>query len=192
MDEVEKAVETDAVEDAASAGFKLTWKHKSAIVGAIMLCGPMIKKNEGFFLRSYPDIGNVWTACAGVAGAIPNHTYTQSECDAMDKKALVEKAKGVVDKLRVPLTDQTLAAHIDFAYNVGLGDYDKSSVLRVTNQGNILQGCLDMLQYQCYRVKVGTGTDKGICKTKDLHFKVSRGLKNRRESEMKECIKGVK
>ncbi len=148
-DDVEKAVEEQVIVDVAEGGFKLGFRHIAAatVISVAAICAPILKAHEGNSLNSYQDIGGVWTACEGVAHVLPHHTYTPSECGKMNGKALTEKIYGVSDQIDVNLPDKTLAAHVDFAYNVGLGAYHTSRALRETNKGIFLDGCYAMLDF---------------------------------------------
>lgn len=180
--ELEKDAEKDIAEDAATATFKLTWKHKSAICGAAMtLCGPFIRAHEGDVMRSYQDIGHHWASCEGADDAIPNHTYTQAECDKIDQRALQAKIDGVYALIKVPVTPTLLAAHVSFAYNIGLGAYSRSKTLKLTNSGYATDGCAAMLDY--YRAG---GYD---CKVRANNC---YGVWTRRQDEKALCLKGVK
>lgn len=119
----------------------------ATVISVAAICAPIIKQHEGSILTSQKDIGGHWFACEGVDGVLPHHTYTPSECEGMNGKALTEKIYGVSDQLNVNLPNKTLAAHVDFAYNIGLGSYHNSAALRETNKGNFVAGCQDMLDF---------------------------------------------
>lgn len=101
---------------------------------------------EGRRYTAYQDVGGVWTVCDGITGADVkrDHRYTDSECDALLTKHLTP-VKRVVDRaVKVPLDDFTRASLYSFAYNVGTGAFEHSSLLRHLNSGETVQACNDM------------------------------------------------
>lgn len=79
----------------------------------------------------------------------------------------------IVPEIRYPISAPTLAAHTSFAYNIGLAGYKRSSTLRLTNQGDVAGGC------------------KAMALWNKADGKVSKGLINRRNEEIKLCLSGV-
>lgn len=150
---------------------------------ALLLASPAIDMVEGYSRASYPDVGDVWTACHGVAYVLPHHTYTDDECKAMDAVAKGRAGAQVVASLRVAVTVPTLAAHERFEYNVGIGNYKISKTLRLTNAGDIAGGCRAMMDF--YRAG---GHDCRLDKGKKTGC---YGVIVRHESEMNFCLSGV-
>lgn len=150
---------------------------------ALLLASPAIDRFEGYSRASYPDVGNIWTACHGVAYVLPHHTYTDDECKIMDAVAKGRASRVVVESLRVPVSVPTLAAHDRFEYNIGSGNYRKSKTLRLTNAGDIAGGCRAMMNF----FRAG-GHD---CRLDKGKRKGCYGLIVRRESEMNFCLSGV-
>lgn len=180
-DDVEKKIEEEVETEAVTEGFKFGIKHIAFICSTLIACGPALYRYENNVLKSYRDSGGVWTACEGVAGAIPNHTYTKAECDRMNMKAKIVKVIGVTDKIKVPVTPELAAAHVTFAYNIGLGAYQKSQTLKLTNEGRLAEGCQAMMNF--YRAG---GMD---CR---IRANNCYGLITRRQQERDACLKGIK
>jgi len=104
---------------------------------------------EGRRYDAYQDVGGVWTVCDGITGkdVQRSHHYTDGECDALLEKHL-QPVKRVVDAaVKVPVDDYTRAALYSFAYNVGTGAFQHSSLLRHLNAGDTAQACTDMRQW---------------------------------------------
>ena len=82
----------------------------------------LIREFEGFRGKAYRCPSGIWT----------------SEDDARKVLAAdVERfAAGVRASLKRPLTDPQFSALVSFAYNVGLGNFRSSSVLRAVNAGD--------------------------------------------------------
>ena len=101
----------------------------------------LIKKWESCRLTAYKDSGGVltigWghTSAAGAPKVTPNLKITQAEADDILKSDVATFEKAVNDALKVELTENQFAACVSLCYNIGPGNFAKSSVLRFINQG---------------------------------------------------------
>jgi lysozyme len=99
-------------------------------------CVEMIARFEGFRAEAYKDIGGVWTIGYGFTeGVKKGDTITR---DAADARLLIELQKfadGVLAMCSARATQPQLDAMTSLAYNIGLGAFYKSSVLRMHNIG---------------------------------------------------------
>lgn len=104
---------------------------------------------EGNKLVPYRDTGGVWTACRGVTGpsVIPGRTYTLAECQALNEIALQAHCKPIHAMVHVPLAESQKAAWCSFGYNVGVGAFQKSTALRLINEGKPLEACAQISRY---------------------------------------------
>lgn len=97
----------------------------AASVIALLLASLAVFESGGrYILTPYRDIGGVWTVCDGITGddVIPYKTYTVSECDALNAKAVKKHFDEVVrlcgtSVLDAPDRVQFAVGHL--AYNVG-------------------------------------------------------------------------
>lgn len=100
-----------------------------------------IKDGEGLYLNAYKDTGGVWTIGWG---SIYNYD-AKRPVQAGDKINLAtaqrwleiemkQKADAVKEGLKVPQNSNQIAALVSFAYNVGIGAYNRSTLLRYINQ----------------------------------------------------------
>lgn len=111
---------------------------------------PTIQNLEGIKNTPYKDIGGVLTVCSGHTGVdvVAKKVYTNAECADLTESDVQKAASGVLktspQMIYHPLQ---LAAAISFSYNVGIGDYGKSSVSRYFNQGQFALGCAELLKY---------------------------------------------
>lgn len=147
----------------------------AGIAAAIALAAPFIAQHEGHTNRPYRDVGGVLTVCDGHTGRdVQIRTYTNSQCKALLNKD-VEIAVQQVLTVSPELKDKpyVLAATISFSYNVGIGNYERSSVSKDFRSQQYKLGCTDMLRY-VYA--------KGV---------YSPGLYNRRFAEYQICMKGT-
>ncbi len=104
----------------------------------------LIKEFEGFMAHAYldsvrvPTIGYGTTAKAGV-GIVPalGMVITEAEAEAYLRAAVDKFAADIVRRLTHPATPNQFGAMVSLAYNIGPGNFAKSSVLRRFNAGDI-------------------------------------------------------
>lgn len=99
----------------------------------------LIMRNEGCVLHTYTDSVGVLTCCYGHTGpdVEPGMTYTQAQAQALLEQDLAKFEDGVDSLLTTDDTsDNEYGAMVSLAYNVGLGNFGHSSVLRWHNAGN--------------------------------------------------------
>lgn len=152
------------------------------VTAAVGMAVPLINRVEGVEYKPYKDIAGVWTVCAGITGpdVKQGKTYTQGECDALMAKHLQTMRKQVDLAIKVDVPDTFRAAMYSFVWNVGIGSYRKSTVLRMTNQGNLKSACNHLYDWRFY-TNPKTGKKE-----------VSKGLVNRRDQEYEYCVKDLK
>jgi lysozyme len=107
----------------------------------------LAKQFEGCSLTAYPDPAYGWKVPSVGYGATgpgicQNTVWTQAQAEA----DLVYRMKGVgahIDLLvKVPISDEQKAALCDLAYNIGLGAFERSTLLAMLNVG-YMQGAAD-------------------------------------------------
>lgn len=98
-----------------------------------------------------------------------NREYTLQECKSMLADELRSKERGVLRLVRYPLMQHEFDALVSFAYNLGLGCLQRSTLRQKLNRGDKLGAIKSLLQYNKAKVK-------GV-------YKVLPGLKRRREAE---------
>jgi lysozyme len=127
---------------------------------------------EGRVYEPYKDVAGVWTVCDGITGAgvIQSKHYTDRECDSLLWQR-VRQVKAQVDPLvKVPLSEYQRAALYSFTYNVGIGSFSKSMLLKRLNAGDQEGACNELRRW------VYAGGVKW------------KGLLNRREMEQSLCL----
>ncbi|HEJ9580025.1 TPA: lysozyme [Proteus mirabilis] len=131
----------------------------------------MIAYFEGMETKSYKDVVNVTTVCFGHTGTdiISNKIYSESECLALLEKDLSKVRREVDPLIKVEINDNTRAAIYSFAYNVGVGAFARSTLLKKLNAGDQHGACEEM---KCWVYAGG---------------KVWRGLVSRRDAESALC-----
>ena len=102
----------------------------------------LIRRFEGFRALAYRDAAGVWTigfghtSAAGAPHVRPDMKISRKEGLQILARDVEAFARGVERLLEVELTDCQFSALVSFAYNVGLENFRKSSVLRAVNQGD--------------------------------------------------------
>ena len=97
-----------------------------------------IKQFEGYSEKAYPDPatgGAPYTAGYGHTGSDvkPGMTVTQAMADAWFDKDVEKFESGVSALLTAPTTQPQFDAMVSLAYNIGLGNFGKSTLLRKHN-----------------------------------------------------------
>lgn len=96
-----------------------------------------IARHEGCRLKAYRDIVGVWTCGWGeTRGVTPSTIWTQEEADIRFCESLTEFAEGVRKLCTNPPSDNELGAMVSLAYNIGLGGFARSTVLKKHNAGD--------------------------------------------------------
>lgn len=103
----------------------------------------LIKQWEGCKLTAYQDVVGVWTIGYGTTagadvGIEPHAGMTISELEATKllHKTLDKFAEKVASLIKIPVTANEFGACVSLAYNIGVGAFAKSTVLRELNKGN--------------------------------------------------------
>lgn len=103
-------------------------------------CTQFVAAHEGLSLKAYPDPGTggaPWTIGYGhTAGVHPGDTCTPEQAMDWLKGELVSFSGQVQNCVTMPLSQNQLDALTSFAYNVGLGNFQKSTLLRKVNSGD--------------------------------------------------------
>lgn len=103
----------------------------------------LIKRWEGCKLTAYQDVAGIWTIGYGTTvnagvGVEPHEgmKITQEQADELLHKTLDKFAPAVFSRITVPVTANEFGACLSLAYNIGLGAFAKSTVLREINAGD--------------------------------------------------------
>lgn len=128
---------------------------------------------EGLRTTAYEDLAGVPTICYGeTVGVRYGDTTTTEQCDAKLRERLLQFNAEISKCLPDNLPETRRAAFVSMAYNVGSGNFCKSSVARYARSGEWQKSCDSMLLWN----KVAGQEVKG--------------LTNRRKAERELCLKG--
>ncbi len=141
---------------------------------ALASTGAMIAVHEGYMPGTYVDPVGILTSCFGHTGAElrKNQTYTYNQCIEQLASDLVVHDKQMLKHINVPLSDEEHAAYLSFVYNVGVGNFESSTLLKKLN-GRDRVGACEQLTKWVYA--------KGV---------KLKGLVKRRSEERALCLSG--
>lgn len=97
----------------------------------------LIKRFEGLRLRAYRCPAGKWTVGYGsTAGVKKGDLITTDEAEEMLQRDLRFFEHGVNKAVTVKIKQNQFDALVSLAYNIGLGNFQKSTVLRKLNEGD--------------------------------------------------------
>ena len=144
-------------------------KSLAAIVGGAA-AGTLITfvpSFEGMVLRGYKDPIGIVTACAGhTKTAVLGRAYTLEECNRLLDQDLAEHAAGTMAAIKVPTTPGERAAYVSFTYNVGVGAFRSSTMLKKLNAGDHAGACNELLRW----TKAGGKELKGLVRRRQAEL----------------------
>ena len=97
----------------------------------------LIKTYEGCRLEAYKCPAGVWTIGYGhTAGVKKGDKITQLQADTLLFVDLQKFENAINKAVKKPITQNEFDALVSFAFNVGIGNFEKSSLLRLINMGH--------------------------------------------------------
>ncbi len=102
----------------------------------------LISEREGVRLKAYKDSVGIWTigvghtAAAGQPDPAKVKTITAAQCDEILSRDLAKFEEGVSSAIKRPMTQNQFDAFVSLAFNIGLGAFKGSSVVRYFNTGD--------------------------------------------------------
>lgn len=94
----------------------------------------LITEFEGCRLKAYKDSVGIWTIGHGhTHGVYEGQEITQEQADLLLDTDLTKFEDGVCALLRAPVNDNQFAAIVSFAFNLGLNNLGRSTLMRYVN-----------------------------------------------------------
>jgi len=132
----------------------------------------LIKHFEGLYLHAYAcPAGKLTIGWGCTAGVKPGMVITENQAEAMLAKELSKFEDAVTRLVKVPLTQHQFDCLCSFSFNVGVGNLQSSTLLKLLNQGDYAAVPAQLLRWDKYTNP----------KTKKLE--VAAGLQKRRQAE---------
>lgn len=126
----------------------------------------IIKKFEGCKLKAYKCPAGIWTCGWGNTINVNENTiYTQDEADKILIDTVNDFANKVKSYIKKDINNNQLCACVSLAYNIGLGNFKNSTLLRKINEGDFQEA------------------SKAFMSWIFINKKESQGLINRRKAE---------
>jgi len=146
--------------------------------GALSVLTPLVMHWEGKRNVPYHDIAGIPAVCYGHTGddVKPGQQYSDAQCVMLLYQDLMRHAQALdclSEDARARLTDTQKAAFISFAYNVGTGNFCRSTLVKKANAGYMRLACAELSRWD----KVGK--------------KPVKGLARRRAAERQLCEQGL-
>lgn len=119
-----------------------------ALTGVLGMTGALVTWFEGRSLVAYLDPVGIPTICDGVTlGVKLGDRATPDQCDQLLQRELRIALTAVDRQVRVPLPDTRRAALGSFVYNVGEGQFSRSTLLRLLNAGDTRGACAQLSRW---------------------------------------------
>lgn len=147
--------------------------NKNLAFASLALLG-MVAGFEGIKHVPYLDVNGVKTVCAGHTGNVEDRAYSPHECAAMLKKDVVKHGTEMLSCVHVDLSQSEYDAYASFSYNVGVGAFCQSTLVKKLNAGDRVGACDQLLRWN---------------KAGGVEYK---GLTYRRQAERNLCLEGAK
>ncbi|GAB3282740.1 lysozyme [Larkinella harenae] len=118
------------------------------VLGVIALSMAFIAPWEGYSAKAYQDGAKVWTICRGhTNGVKPGMLATPQQCEDFFKSDVGQAVRQAAGAITVPVSDAELAAYTSFVFNVGIGKFRSSTMLRKINAGDRRGACNEFMRW---------------------------------------------
>jgi len=100
-----------------------------------------IEQREGFKTFAYKDTKGIWTIGVGHTGPEVHEglVWTTVQVQEALRKDVQTAEKAINAGVKVELTQNQFDALVSFVFNVGVGAFTKSTMLKVLNQKNYIE-----------------------------------------------------
>lgn len=103
----------------------------------------LIKTMEGLKLKAYQDTGGVWTIGYGeTKNVTPGMQISIQQAERYLETRLAILEQEILTLVKVPLNDNQLSALESFCYNLGIGAFAGSTMLKMINKGDFKDAAL--------------------------------------------------
>ncbi len=140
----------------------------SAFVMAIAMIAPL----EGLEFKPYHDAVGVLTVCYGHTGKdiIEGKADSELECEMLLEADLLQVKQQIDPLITSPVSETTRAALYSFTFNVGVGAFSRSTLLKKLNNGDIQSACMELHRW----VYAGGRKWKGLVTRRQIEEEICR------------------
>lgn len=149
-------------------------KNRQAVAALFISASTLvgIAIHEGYVGKTYLDAVGVPTIGFGeTKGVKPGQTTTPERALVQLLRSADEHAKGMSECIKVPLHQHEYDAYVSFTYNVGVGAFCKSTLVRKLNAGDYDGACAELLKWD----KAGGRALPGLTKRRQEEFRKCSG-----------------
>lgn len=108
----------------------------------------LIRSHEGLRLVAYPDVAGIPTIGYGhTRGVELGQRCTEEEANAWLREDVKSAESCVNNSVTVPLTQGEFDACVSFVYNIGCGNFRRSTMLRLINDSNYDGAALEFAKW---------------------------------------------
>lgn len=134
----------------------------------------LIKRFEGCSLSAYKCPANVWTIGYGHTGAdvTQGKRISQEEAERLLRQDLTVHCNNVSKLVKVPLNQNQFDALVSFEFNVGYGNFSKSTLLKLLNEKKYKEASEQFGRWKYAGGKVLAGLAKRREAEKELFLQV--------------------
>ena len=145
--------------------------------------------------QAYRDMVGIPTICAGYTIGVKMGDYkTDEECDELLVKELTDFNTQMMKSVKVPLPEHMEVAYTSLVWNIGIGAWNNSTLLKKLNNKEYAEACKQILRWN--KVTVPPAQASAYQKRGEVctqlpsgNFSCTvKGLTNRRTDEYKVCI----
>lgn len=123
----------------------------------------LIKKYEGLRLRVYRCPSGLLTIGYGhTRTAVPGLAINKEMAEILLEEDLRECEKVINDLVKVPLTQNQYDALVSFVFNVGRGNFERSTLLKKLNEGGYVAASDEFLKWTKGRQRGGVKELPGL------------------------------
>lgn len=133
----------------------------------------LIANFEGFSPTVYKDAVNVNTIGYGHTGkdVKPGMTITRTQAKALLVKDADKHWEQARQYIKVPISQHEADAYASFVYNVGVGNFARSTLLKKLNQGRYSEACAELKKW----VYAGGKRLKGLVRRREAEYRMCTG-----------------
>jgi len=108
----------------------------------------LIKKYEGLKLKAYKCPAGVWTIGYGHTKNVKQgDVITEVQAEILLIYDLNDFENCIKKNVRIPLTQNQFDALVSFCFNVGCGNFLKSTLLKKLNEGKIAEAAKEFMKW---------------------------------------------
>lgn len=134
----------------------------------------LIKQFEGYSSKAYPDPatgGAPWTIGYGTTNGVkPGMIITAEQAEKMLRDDVARFESGVSSLIAAPATQGQFDAMVSLAYNIGLGNFGKSTLLKKHNARCYTCAAVQFLVWNRANGKVMNGLTKRRAAEREVYM----------------------